>query len=308
MNHYYAGETLVSGMNKRYIRLDEYDISSESVAGVQQTQGLNCESTEHSRESLVAQRPTANAMNTRALTPEHLQSRNIGFHSEFPEQSRNSLKDTVQGKSDHPQTNGVHSKYREPSRHSPGTMNVGRSRVQVASCVDPQQVPLTGYEQYPQEVRTYQVTREPVNVQPMPTNDNSALLDLPNVQTGLPMPLIPQQANQAVMENREEKAENSQPSGPSTDTVTSSQILESIQNITRVMQQQLVFNRKNYRSSDLQTASLFQEMIKAQEKRDLDPVLMAIPTFLGQAADRPQCLDWLSRVKNVSQDAHFVKN
>ena len=40
-------------------------------------------------------------------------------------------------------------------------------------------------------------------------------------------------------------------------------------------------------------------MIKAQEKRDLDPALMAIPTFLGQAADRPQCLDWLSRVRKV---------
>ena len=31
VNHYYAGETLVSGMNKRYIRLDDCDISSESV-------------------------------------------------------------------------------------------------------------------------------------------------------------------------------------------------------------------------------------------------------------------------------------
>ena len=40
-------------------------------------------------------------------------------------------------------------------------------------------------------------------------------------------------------------------------------------------------------------------MIKAQEKRDLDPVLLAIPTFSGEAKDRPQCLDWVSRVKNV---------
>ena len=246
----------------------------------------------------MVQRPTASMTNTRALTSERLQSRNIRFHSEFPKQSRNSLKDTVQGKSDHPHTNGVHSEYREPSRHLLGTMNVGRSRVQAASRVDPQ-VPLTGYKQYPQEVRTYPVAREPVNVQPMPTNDNSALLDLPNVQTGLPMPLMPQQANQAAMESREERAGNSQPSGTSTDTVTSSQILESIQNITRVMQQQIVFNGKTTLAGILQTASLFQEMIKTQEKRDLHPALMAIPTFLGQAADRPKCLDRLSRVKNV---------
>ena len=238
-------------------------------------------------------------MNARALTSEHLQSRNTEFHSEFPEQSRNLLKDTVQGKGGHTQTNGVHSKYREPSRHSPDTMNVGKSRVQAANCVDPQQVPLIGYEQYPQEVQTYLVARELVNVQPMHTNDNSALLDLPKVQMGLPTPLMPQQANQPAMENRGERTENSQPAGTSTDTVTSSQILESIQNITRVMQQQLVFNGKSTEAGILQTASLFQEMIKAQEKRDLDPALMAIPTFWGQAGDQPQCLDWLSRLKNV---------
>ena len=49
----------------------------------------------------------------------------------------------------------------------------------------------------------------------------------------------------------------------------------------------------------MQTASLFQEMIKAQEKRDLDPVILAIPTFSGEAKDRPQCLDWVLRLKNV---------
>ena len=27
--------------------------------------------------------------------------------------------------------------------------------------------------------------------------------------------------------------------------------------------------------------------------------MLAIPTFLGEAKDRPQCLDWVSRVKNV---------
>ena len=133
----------------------------------------------------------------------------------------------------------------------------------------------------------------------MPTNDNSALLDLPNVQTGLPMPLAQQQINQPMMENREERIENSHPPGASTDAVTSSQILESIQNITKVMQQQLMFNGETTEAGILQTASLFQEMIKAQEKRDLDPALLAIPTFLGQVADRPQCLDWVSRVKNV---------
>ena len=49
----------------------------------------------------------------------------------------------------------------------------------------------------------------------------------------------------------------------------------------------------------IQTASLFQEMIKSQEKRDLDPALLEIPTFSGEASDRPRCLDWVSRVMNM---------
>ena len=81
--------------------------------------------------------------------------------------------------------------------------------------------------------------------------------------------------------------------------VTNSEILKSIQSITEVMQQQLLLNSKTTEQGIVQTASLFQEMVKAQEKRDLDPALLAIPTFSGEAKDRPQCLDWVSRVKNV---------
>ena len=87
--------------------------------------------------------------------------------------------------------------------------------------------------------------------------------------------------------------------------VTNSEILKSIQSITEVMQQQLLLKSKTTEQGIVQTASLFQEMIKAQEKRDLDPALLVIPTFSGEAKDRPQCLDWVSRVKNVcDQSGH----
>ena len=87
--------------------------------------------------------------------------------------------------------------------------------------------------------------------------------------------------------------------------VTNSEILKSIQSITEVMQQQLLLNSKTTEQGIVQMASLFQEMIKAQEKRDLDPALLAIPTFSGEASERPQCLDWVSRVKNVcDQSGH----
>ena len=87
-----------------------------------------------------------------------------------------------------------------------------------------------------------------------------------------------------------------------------SEILKSIQSITEVMQQQLLLNSKMTKQGIVQTASLFQEMIKAQEKRDLDPALLAIPTFSGEAKDRPQCLDWVSRVKNgCDQSGHSFR-
>ena len=84
-----------------------------------------------------------------------------------------------------------------------------------------------------------------------------------------------------------------------TNTVSNSEILESIRSITKVMQQQLMFSSKTTEQGITQTANLFQEMIKSQEKNYLDPDLLAIPIFSREAADRQQCLDWISRVKNV---------
>ena len=122
INHYYAGETLVPVMNKRYIRLDECDMSSESALGNQQLQAMNRKFPEHSWESLATQQPTSSAMRVGPLTLEHLQERNRRIYSEFPEQSWNLLKDpnTVQEMGEHPQHNkehqgGVHSKFREAS-------------------------------------------------------------------------------------------------------------------------------------------------------------------------------------------------
>ena len=173
--------------------------------------------------------------------------------------------------------------------------------MQAADRVDPQQVPLTGYEDFQQELQTYPVSRGPVMVQPTAPNNtnNSALLDLPNVNTNLPPPLTPQQMNQittdAMMPQPAPQAE-----GPNaTNPVSSNEILESIQSIAKVMQQQLLFRSKTAEQGIIQSASLFQEMIKAQEKRNLDPVLLAIPTFWDEPADRSQCLDLVSRVKNV---------
>ena len=80
-------------------------------------------------------------------------------------------------------------------------MSLGKSRIQATDRVNLQQVLLTGYEQFPQEMQTYPVSREPVMVQPASHDNNSALLDLPVVQTNLPPPLTPRQLNQVSTES-----------------------------------------------------------------------------------------------------------
>ena len=123
---------------------------------------------------------------------------------------------------------------------------------------------------------------------------SSVLLDLPNINTNLPPPLLPNPSpHHHHHHNQVHQVEVSNPG-----QVTNSEILKSIQSITEVMQQQLLLNSKTTEQGIVQMASLFQEMIKAQEKRDLDPALHAIP----------QCLDWVSRVKNIcDQSGHSFR-
>ena len=197
---------------------------------------------------------------------------------------------------------GIHSEFTEHSQQSLGTLNIGRSRVQATDQINTQQIPLTGYENFCQELQTYPVSRDPMMVQPtgMDNVSSSAILDLPNMNTNLPPPLLP---NPGSHQNQHHQVHQTEVTNPG--QVTNSEILKSIQSITEVMQQQLLLNSKTTEQGIVQTTSLFQETIKAQEKRDLDPALLAIPTFLGEASDRPQCLDWVSRVKNVcNQSGH----
>ena len=241
-------------------------------------------------------------------------NRNRGIHSEFPEQSRNSLKvpRITQEVDEHLQINNTqrhkgvfHSELREPSQHSLGTLNVGRARVQATDRVDTQQVPLTGYENFQQEVQAYPVSRKPLTVQPTVVNNtaNSTILDLPNINTNLPPPIALHQVNQTAPEVGSMIHPSAQQSEGlvMTNSVFSNEILESIQSIAKVMQQQLMFNSETAEQGILQTTNLFQEMIKTQERRDLDPALLAIPIFAGQAADRSQCLDWISSVNVCDQ-------
>ena len=140
---------------------------------------------------------------------ENCQRQDRGIHSESVEHSRNSLRlpTTKEKGNDYISTDncqgrdGLHSELIESLQNLLKAVSVGKSQIQATDCVNLQQVPLAGYKQFPQEMQTYIVSREPVMVQPASHGNNSALLDLPNVQTGLPPPLTPQQLNQVSTES-----------------------------------------------------------------------------------------------------------
>ena len=46
-----------------------------------------------------------------------------------------------------------------------------------------------------------------------------------------------------------------------------------------------------------QNTDLFTEMIKGQNRQDLDPAVMVIPTFTGQ--EPKKCLGWINRIRNI---------
>ena len=298
VNHYYVGEAFIPVTSKKLIKLDECDVSTENSLRNAQPQGIEREYREHSQNSRITQQQ--NGID-RGQTQRN--GNNAALHSDLREDSQNSLRMTpVSRKTDAVQkernvNRGIHSEFIEHSQQSLGTLNVGKSRVQATDQMSTRHIPLTGYENFRQELQTYPVSRDPMTVQPTGLDNvsSSALLDLPNVNTNLPPPLLPNPSpHHHHHHNQVHQVEVNNPG-----QVTNSEILKSIQSITEVMQQQLLLNSKTTEQGIVQMASLFQEMIKAQEKRDLDPALLAIPTFSGEAKDRPQCLDWVSRVKNV---------
>ena len=118
---------------------------------------------------------------------------------------------------------GIHSEFTEHSQESLGTLNVGKSRVQATDQINTQQIPLTGYENFCQELQTYPVSRDPMTVQPRGVDNisSSALLDLPNINTNLPPPLLPNPSPHH--HHQVHQAEASNPG-----QVTNSEILKSL--------------------------------------------------------------------------------
>ena len=155
MNHYYVGEALIPTTSKELIKLDECDVSTENSLRNAQPQVTDHECREHSQNSRIMQQQTGTEKRQVQQN-----GHNRDLHSDFLEDLQNLLRMTpVSRKTETLQkerniNRGIHSEFTEHSQQSLGTLNIGRSRVQATDQVNTQQIPLTGYENFRQELQT----------------------------------------------------------------------------------------------------------------------------------------------------------
>ena len=90
---------------------------------------------------------------------------------------------------------------------------------------------------------------------------------------------------------------NQPPPHPSTRNNETTTMLECMRQLQLTLQQHVTTNSRQTDYHMSQNADLFTEMINAQKRRELDPALMAIPTFSG--TEPGKCMDWINRIKNV---------
>ena len=78
-------------------------------------------------------------------------------------------------------------------------------------------------------------------------------------------------------------------------------MLDCIHQLQLTVQQHILTNSRQAEYHMSQNADLFMEMTKGQRRRDLDPAVMAIPTFTGQEPEK--CLDWINRIRIICNQA-----
>ena len=90
------------------------------------------------------------------------------------------------------------------------------------------------------------------------------------------------------------------PTKPEGNTETAA-MLECIRQLQLTLKEHVLLNSKQAEYQMTQNADLFSEMIRGHTRRDLDPAMLAIPTFTGKEPGK--CLDWINRIKNVCSQA-----
>ena len=94
--------------------------------------------------------------------------------------------------------------------------------------------------------------------------------------------------------------DNTLPQGQS-ETNPGNAILRVIERMTDTMEQQMKLSATRSEYNMQQNTKVMDQFIKAQDRRDLDPALMDIPTFTGEEPER--CLEWITRIRNVCQQS-----
>ena len=94
--------------------------------------------------------------------------------------------------------------------------------------------------------------------------------------------------------------DNTLPQGQS-ETNTENAILRVIERMTDTMEQQMKLSATRSEYNMQQNTKVMDQFIKAQDRRDLDPALMDIPTFTGE--DPEKCLEWITRIRNVCRQS-----
>ena len=82
---------------------------------------------------------------------------------------------------------------------------------------------------------------------------------------------------------------------------TENAILRVIERMTDTMEQQMKLSATRSEYNMQQNTKVMDQFIKAQDRRDLDPALMDIPTFTGEEPER--CLEWITRIRNVCRQS-----
>ena len=98
--------------------------------------------------------------------------------------------------------------------------------MQAADQMTTRHILLTGYKNFCQELQTYPVSRDPMTVQTTGVRNvsSSAILDLPNVNTNLPPPLLPNPSSHYHQQHHNQV----HPTEVKPEQVTNSEILKSI--------------------------------------------------------------------------------
>ena len=80
-----------------------------------------------------------------------------------------------------------------------------------------------------------------------------------------------------------------------------STILKVMEKMTEAMDQQMRLSATRADYNMQQNTKIMDQFIRAQDRRDLDPALMDIPTFTGENSEK--CLEWVTRIKNVCRQS-----